>query len=168
MENSTPWLAGGIASIGAILAVFVAPAIADSTEAQAPATESSSAGYVVEDFDYPQAAKIEEERGITLKRGDGHIVLADCGSQEDLLEVWARDNKQSKYCFRVTGDSGWLTLELPAVYGVANADYDTSLDMTVDGQHKQFDVAPNEQKGVGESADPDDREHLLVKITSTK
>lgn len=123
-------------------------------------------GYAVEDFDYPQADKILAEQGITLKRGDGHIVLADCASETGLLEVWAR--AKDKVCFRVTGDSGWLTLEIPSVYGVKGNDYTTQVDMTVGTEEKSFDVAKNSWTPVGESADEQGREHMLVEIRTSK
>ena len=44
-------------------------------------------GYAIEDFGYPNADKILAEQNIALKRGDGHILLADCASGTDLLEV---------------------------------------------------------------------------------
>ncbi|WP_327738994.1 hypothetical protein [Streptomyces nojiriensis] len=47
-------------------------------------------GYAIEDFGYPNADRILAEQKITLKRGDGHILLADCASATDLLEVWSR------------------------------------------------------------------------------
>jgi hypothetical protein len=49
-------------------------------------------GYAIEDYGYPNADKILADRGIRLKRGDGHITLADCASATDLFEVWSRAN----------------------------------------------------------------------------
>ncbi|MEV6358651.1 hypothetical protein AB0M40_38945, partial [Streptomyces hydrogenans] len=59
---------------------------AGNTEAVADAAP----GYAVENYDYPNADKILAEKNIVLKRGDGHIVLADCAGETGLLEVWAR------------------------------------------------------------------------------
>ncbi|MEQ6023086.1 hypothetical protein ACGFWG_07910 [Streptomyces sp. NPDC048405] len=123
-------------------------------------------GYAVEDFNYPQADKILEERGIVLKRGDGHIILADCGSQEGLLVVWSRS--QESVCFRVTGDSGFLTMEMPAVYAVRGNSYETDVTMTVGEEEKHFEIAKNAWTNVGEAADPEDGDHMLVEITTNK
>ncbi|WP_307783563.1 hypothetical protein [Streptomyces spinoverrucosus] len=123
-------------------------------------------GYAVEDFDYPQADKILAEQGITLKRGDGHIVLADCASGTGLIEVWPRD--KAKVCFRVSGDSGFLTMAIPAVYGVKGNDYTTQVDMTVGSEEKVFDVVMNAWTPVGETADEYGRDHMLVEIRTTK
>lgn len=125
-------------------------------------------GYAVEDFNYPQADKILQERGITLKRGDGHIVLATCDSQTGLLEVWARSRSNERICFRVTGNSGYLSLEIPSVYGVQGNAYATKVDMTVEDEEKSFDITKNTWTPVGESVDDEAREHMLVEITTTK
>ncbi|MFD8818561.1 hypothetical protein ACFV23_45505 [Streptomyces sp. NPDC059627] len=154
------WLAvsvagpGGAAASGRPAADAVAP-LAD----EAP-------GYAVEDFGYPGADKILAEQGITLKRGDGHIVLADCGSQSGLLQVWARS--KAEICFRVTGDSGYLSLEIPSVYGVQGNAYSTQVDMTVDDEEKTYDVPENGWAAVGESADDQGREWMLVEIRTSK
>ncbi|MEU6339615.1 hypothetical protein ABZ883_01490 [Streptomyces sp. NPDC046977] len=130
------------------------------------AAADEAPGYAVEDFDYPQADKILAEEGITLKRGDGHIVLADCGSQSGLLEIYSRST--DKVCFRVTGTSGRLTLEIPAVFGVKGNDYATEVDMTTGDEQKSFDVDPNTFTAVGESADDEGRDFMLVEISSSK
>jgi hypothetical protein len=122
-------------------------------------------GYAVEDFNYPQADKILAEQGIKLKRGDGHIVLATCGDPT-LLEVWARSKE--KICFRVTGNQGYLSLEIPAVYGVKGNDYNTDVTMTVDSEEKSFEVTKNTWTPVGESADPQGRDHMLLEIVTSK
>ncbi|MFF4836663.1 hypothetical protein [Streptomyces sp. NPDC001315] len=123
-------------------------------------------GYAVEDFNYPQADKILAEKNIVLKRGDGHITLADCVSGTGQLEVWARS--KDKICFQVTGNSGWLTLELPSVYGIRGNDYATQVDMTTGTEEKSFDVTKNAWTAVGESADEQGREFMLVEIRTAK
>lgn len=124
-------------------------------------------GYAVEDFNYPDADKILAEENIVLKRGDGHITLADCVTGTGQLELLAR-GRTEKVCFRVTGNSGWLTLEIPAVHAIRGNDYATTVDMTVDSEEKSFDVAKNTWTSVGESADPERRDHTLVEIRTSK
>ncbi|WP_415947924.1 hypothetical protein [Streptomyces sp. KLOTTS4A1] len=118
-------------------------------------------GYAVEDYNYPDADKILAEQDIVLKRGDGHIVLADCAAGTDLLKFLARGH--ADVCFEVTADEGWLTLELPAVHGVRTDDSaNTHLEMTAEGDRVEYDIPASTWKGVGESVDG--REHLLVEI----
>ncbi|MFD3525788.1 hypothetical protein [Streptomyces sp. NPDC058653] len=141
---------------------------AKAVEAAVAPVAAEAPGYAVEDFDYPGADKILEEQGITLKRGDGHIVLATCDSETGLLEVWARSRSNERICFRVTGNSGYLSLEIPSVYGVQGNAYATTVDMTVEDEEKSFDITKNTWTPVGESVDDEAREHMLVEITTTK
>ncbi len=120
-------------------------------------------GYAVEDFSYPGADKILAQQNIVLKRGDGHIVLADCASATGLLEVWSRSS--AKICFKVTGASGWLTLEIPRVYGIkGSVDQSAQVDMTTGTEEQTYDVAKNAFTGVGESTDPQGRDFTLMEI----
>ena len=123
-------------------------------------------GYAVENFNYPQADKILAEKNILLKRGDGHITLADCASGTGQLEVQARD--KSKVCFDVKGTSGWLTLELPSVYLIHGNDYSTEADMTVGSEQQSYDIAKNSWTPVGESADEQAREWTLLELRTAK
>ncbi|WP_220212088.1 hypothetical protein, partial [Streptomyces sp. WELS2] len=123
-------------------------------------------GYAVENYAYPYADKILAEKNIVLKRGDGHITLADCANGTGYLEVWARS--KDKICFQVTGNSGWLSLEIPSVYVIRGNDYAAQVDMTVGAEEKSFDIPKNTWTPVGESADPEGREHLLVEIRTSK
>ncbi|MCH0567294.1 MULTISPECIES: hypothetical protein [unclassified Streptomyces] len=156
--------AGALAWLVAAGGVQTEPSQGGGTSVEAVAGEAP--GYAVEDFDYPQADKILAEKNIVLKRGDGHITLADCASGTGQLEVWARS--KDKICFQVTGDSGWLTLEIPSVYGVRGNDYATRVDMTAGTEEKSFDVAKNSWTPVGESADEQGREFMLVEIRTSK
>jgi hypothetical protein len=140
-----------------------------TTAVQAAADEAP--GYAVEDFNYPNADKILAEQGITLKRGDGHIVLADCASATDLLQVRARATS-TVICFRVTGNSGFLTLEIPSVYAVKGNAYDAQVDMTTgtgtDAEEKTFDITKNTWTAVGETADDQTRPFMLMEIRTSK
>ncbi|MDT9686348.1 hypothetical protein RND61_30395 [Streptomyces sp. TRM76323] len=154
-------VAGAVAGT-AVLAVTTTGGA--GTQSVAPVADEAP-GYAVEDFNYPQADKILAEQGIKLKRGDGHITLATCGDPT-LLEVWARSKE--KICFRVTGNQGYLSLEIPAVYGVKGNAYNADVTMTVDNEEKSFEVPKNTWTPVGESADPEGRDHMLLEIVTSK
>ncbi|MEV5398424.1 hypothetical protein AB0N26_19880 [Streptomyces cellulosae] len=165
-------LARGIAVTGAVAAAGVATVIATGVAGSHDASATASVadeqpGYAVEDYNYPQADKIEAEQGIVLKRGDGHITLATCGSRTGLLEVYTRVNQM--VCFSVTGTSGYLSLEIQSVYGVkgaAGVDADLTLrapDETV----QEVTVPENSFEPVGESTDPSGRSHILVEIRTS-
>lgn len=131
-----------------------------------PATADDLPPVAVEDFAYPDADRIHAETGIRLTTGDGNILLADCASATGLIEVWARG--MDKFCFSVKGDSGRLAMEVPQVYGIKGNAYKLVADMTVDGAETSFDIAPNSWTAVGESADPEGRDHTLVELRATK
>jgi len=163
LQRAIRRIVGAAMAAGAVawLAVGVS-----GTESGVASVADAAPGYAVEKYDYPGADKILAEKNIVLKRGDGHITLAACAAGTGQLEVWAHD--KDKICFDVKGASGWLSLELPAVYGVRGNDYTTQVDMTVGTEEKSFDVAKNAWTAVGESADEQGREHMLVEIRSAK
>ena len=145
---------------GPYLALTVALAVVDADPPKTPTLTKPVM------FNTPEADKILAEQGILLKRGDGHIVLAQCGSEPGLLEVWPRD--KAKVCFRVTGNEGYLSLEIPSVYGIKGNEYTTEVTMTVGNEEKSFDVVKNGWTQVGETVDPNGRDHMLVEIIATR
>ncbi|MDQ0910782.1 hypothetical protein QFZ22_006767 [Streptomyces canus] len=160
----------GAAAAGALAWIAVTagfPGGASQQSGPAELVAEGAPGYAVEDFAYPLADKILAEKKIVLKRGDGHITLADCAGGTGLLEIMARD-KADRICFKVVGNSGWLTLEIPAVYAIKGNDYTTAVDMTVGTEEKSFDITKNSWTPVGEAADPEGRDHMLVEIRSAK
>ncbi|MDG9727605.1 MULTISPECIES: hypothetical protein [unclassified Streptomyces] len=159
----------GVTALAAAVAGFLAvgSAVGQDGGAVAAPVADEVPGYAVETFDYPQADRILQERGILLKRGDGHIVLVDCDSGDNPLQVWATDHS-APFCFRVTGDEGYLALEMPAVYGVRGNDYQAQVDMAVDGEERTFDITENTWTPVGETADPESGPHTLVEIRTSR
>lgn len=129
----------------------------------------------VEDFQYPQADKIFKERGIKLKSGDGHIMLVACDSQPGLIEVSAAGMAKTdpvgggRFCFRVTGKSGYLSLELPRVYGAqGNKDYSVNLNMVTATEEKSYKLDKDTWTPVGKTADQQGRDFTLLEITAKK
>jgi len=89
-----------------------------------PALDPAQA--IVEDYSYPGADTVLTQRGIKLIKGDGHIVLADCGANPDvppadliLVQSLKPDFPAGpNFCFKATGAAGYLTMEIPDVYFV--------------------------------------------------
>ncbi|MFI2242507.1 LamG-like jellyroll fold domain-containing protein [Streptomyces chrestomyceticus] len=162
-------LARRIIATGAAAAACAAAVSTTSTSPLLPPAMATVAdgepGHAIEDFAYPGADKIKAEKGITLKRGDGQILLAECGSSPGLMEIWSRKN--DKTCFEVTGAAGYLALEIPAVFSVkGSADQAADITLTApDGKKQEVKVPKNEWTPVGESTDPQTREHTLVEIS---
>ncbi|MFD9486701.1 LamG-like jellyroll fold domain-containing protein [Streptomyces sp. NPDC059991] len=162
-------LARQVVAVVAAAACVTTAGTAAAAGSHAPGTSRTTAtdtqpGSVVEDFAYPDAEKIRQEKGIVLKRGDGHIVLAECGTSTGLMEVWPRERE--KICFRTNGPTGYLSLEIPSVYLVkASRDAAASVTLTAPDQTTQHIKIPkNTVQGVGEADDPQERDHMLVEI----
>ncbi|MYX94492.1 hypothetical protein GT045_06625 [Streptomyces sp. SID486] len=170
------YLARRVIATGAVVAACAgAVAFASATSGttrhttvdRAATVVDGAPGYAVEDFNYPGADAIKAQKGIVLKRGDGHVTLADCASGTGLMEVYSR--KSEKICFRATGSSGYLSLEIPSVYGVkGEADHEADVKLTTDGATQSIDVGKGEWKAAGEAADPDGRDFVLVEIRTSK
>jgi hypothetical protein len=139
----------GVAVIAAgVLSGGVATASNDSGKATAADADAQS--NTVEDFNYPGADDIFASRGIRLKRGDGHIVLADCGAS-GAIQVKSRVTNGDT-CFRAIGTRGYLTLEIPSVFLIYGGDHHTTATLTpAGGASKTYDVPAGLWKPVGES-----------------
>ncbi|MFJ7081749.1 hypothetical protein ACIQU8_00705 [Streptomyces griseus] len=166
-KKTTMKLALRVIAAGAAAAACIAAVV---TVAHAEETRNERAAdlvpSIVEDFKYPNADKIEEERGIVLKRGDGHITLTECSSDESLMVVYSRAN--GLVCFRVTGKTGYLSLEIPAVYGIkGSASHETDITLTAVDDEQNVALAKNEWKGVGQATDPQGRDHTLIELSTS-
>lgn len=148
---------GGIAVAGALTAA------AATDDAQRPAVLAAAEddpSSIVETFEYPDAARILAERGILLKRGDGHLLLTDCVTGGDFIQVRARN--QDPYCFRATGATGWVTLELQDAFLVfSDSTHTTVANYTVNGVSDSTTIEPGGAEGIGEGTNPGQRAVLL-------
>ncbi|MEU6444000.1 hypothetical protein [Streptomyces sp. NPDC047046] len=120
----------------------------DTPSVQAAAADQP--GYAVETFDYPGADRIAAEQGITLRRGDGHIVLAECDDSSPMIKVWTRKSAAGKFCFSSTAPTGFLTLEVPDVYAIETVQRSVHAELEAEGKSVEVDVKKDEFKGVGE------------------
>ncbi|WP_369382902.1 hypothetical protein [Streptomyces sp. cg36] len=157
------------AAAGALAWAVIAGGASGGANGDTIATEpvaEDGPGYAIEDFAYPNADKILAEQKIKLKRGDGHIVLAPCTGAPELMEVFSHQNE--KICFKVTGDKGYLSLEIPAVFGVKGNNYAAQVEMTTGTEQKTFPVDKNAWTAVGETADEKGRDFMLLEIRTSK
>ncbi len=153
-------------SLGIAALAFYAASAGANTERPTAIAADEGPTYAVEDLNYPDADKIWEEQGIKLIRGDGNIVLAECEARSDLIRIASR--QQADTCFEVKGTGGYLTVEIPSVYGAYGNEFDTTLKTTVEGERATFDLESGKWISVGELKDPEQRPHTLVEIVSTK
>nr|BFE51353.1 hypothetical protein GCM10017745_47800 [Saccharothrix mutabilis subsp. capreolus] len=109
---------------------------------------------LVEDFAYPGAEEIVRRRDIRLVSGDGRITLVGCGGP-GLIEVrrsGARkdtDPDRGHYCFRATGGSGRLVLEVPDTFQIKGDGHEVDATVRVDGATSKVDVDSGRWTGVG-------------------
>ncbi|MFI9103059.1 hypothetical protein ACIGXA_21305 [Streptomyces fildesensis] len=156
-------LAAGIVS--ALTALIGAPALASTTSASVTAGAADTAPpSAVEDFQYPNAAKILKDRNIKLLKGDGHILLLDaCGTSPQQIKVWTG---ASEICFQANNKTGYLTLEVPDVIRLQTGEHPISADLTAEGATQTVAVAKDSAKSVGEGT-VDGAPSVLVAIRVT-
>ncbi|MFF9506958.1 hypothetical protein ACF1BU_06070 [Streptomyces sp. NPDC014724] len=159
-------LSFSLAACAAVGALVVSAPFAGAGPRTAVAADGEVPPVAVEDFAYPDADKIFADTGIRLKRGDGHIVLTDCATATAPVELYSRG--KGKFCLQLSGNSGYLSMEVPQVYGVKSNNYALTLDMEVAGTAVSFDVDRNTFASVGQSADPEHRDHTLLEVHATK
>ncbi|MEV0371710.1 hypothetical protein AB0I10_18080 [Streptomyces sp. NPDC050636] len=137
-----------IAGVSTLTAAQATPQPANGTVQKAAADLPPSA---VEDFDYPSADKILKEQGVKLIKGDGHILLADCKGAPDLEVMAVKNQKPVSHCFKVTGKTGYLTLEIPELVGIWENDGRTaSATVTSEGKSKTVGLKKNDLTELGE------------------
>jgi hypothetical protein len=130
-------------------AVVAGGTFAYAATAQADDTQPSS---LVEDYSYPGAAAVQAAHQIKLISGDGHIMLATCDpAATDLITVESYNNiNEPQYCFKVTGTTGYLSLEIPKVFFIWTGDDKVTATVTVSGVEQAPLVIPaNDGSPVG-------------------
>ncbi|MEV6161546.1 hypothetical protein AB0L71_06415 [Streptomyces sp. NPDC052052] len=156
-------------AIGALAALIGVP-LAFASETATSAASEEAPPYAVEDFSYPGAADILATKGIELKKGDGHILLADCDPAAEQIRVLTVEDetvgRAGTYCFQATGETGYITLSLPRVFALEAADHPFSADLTANGETTTVDVAQDGFKSVGEGTAGGARS-VLVEIRVT-
>ncbi len=141
-------------AVGAFAVADAATPERDPAQAQVrvqAAADDTLPPYAVEDFAYPGAAEILQERGLKVFRGDGHILVARCDGTANQIQIWSREgDEDSRFCFQATATSGYLTLEIPDVFALQTADRPISADLTAEGKTETVNVGKDGFEGVGE------------------
>ncbi|WP_369384104.1 hypothetical protein [Streptomyces sp. cg36] len=141
----------------------IAEAAPPSSTAVSPAAAGVDMPSAVEEFAYPGAAKILKDRKITLKQGDGHILLTDCKSAHDLMvESRSGDNF---FCFTISGKQGYLTMELPQTHGIWTKGHPVQAKLTAGGQTTVVNAPVEDFTPVGEMATGKQAVLLELRVT---
>ncbi|MEU1311346.1 hypothetical protein ABZ419_20990 [Streptomyces cinnamoneus] len=169
ISRARKMLFAGVA--GAVSVVLSFSALGLAAAAPGPADDDEMPPVGVETFEYPDAAKIEKERGIILRKGDGHILLADCGVTNDIAimtsKVHPAQKPQNTYCFKVTGTgkSGYLALEVPETFNVMTGGHAVRATAVVDGKTQVVEVNKAHKTGaIGEGTGNDGETGILVEL----
>ncbi|MFJ4185034.1 trypsin-like serine protease [Kitasatospora sp. NPDC089509] len=165
-------VAAATSTVVALVAGWAAagPAAGDTPPTPAPADAPPAA---VESLAYPGSAQILATRGIALSRGDGGILLTDCGKagsfQIKVRAITTPPNPDDAICFAAPGASGYLALSVPNAYRVSTYGRSVRASLSTDQKPTEtVDVAMNDTAGIGESLDPKARAVVLeLRVTGT-
>ncbi|MFE3488709.1 MULTISPECIES: hypothetical protein [Streptomyces] len=149
------FMATGLAVATTTLGLAQADSLSTSTSA---ATDDMPSA--VEDFIHPNAAKIEEETGAVLKRGDGKLVFIKCDGSEDIQIESAHG--QNFFCFRLVAKPAFLALEIPKAYGIWTTDDPVKATVQkADGTSTVINAPAGTFTGYGESGEDRERTTLI-------
>ncbi|MGO4462611.1 hypothetical protein AB4039_35790 [Streptomyces sp. M-16] len=146
-----------ISFVRKLLLVGLAAAIAGTTtvlsvaEAAPTTATTGEMPYAIEDFSYPNAAKIKEDtkQQLILKRGNGNLLYIPCTGSEDIkIESTAG---QAYYCFDIKAKPAYVELELPSAYGIWTKADPVHVTIEADGKSTSLDAPANRFTGYGEA-----------------
>ncbi|MER5880693.1 hypothetical protein ABT119_32860 [Streptomyces sp. NPDC001910] len=156
--------------LGTLTALLVLGAGASALALPQTAPEAAGDGMpsTVEDFAYPGAAKLQQDRGITLKRGDGHVWLTDATGVNECSDTSniAIESRLGVFCFKTNAKNGYVTLELPDTFSIWTQDHPVKATLTADGKDTVVSAPANDLTPVGEAGDTGVRS-VLVEIRVT-
>lgn len=134
---------------------------------------------IEEDFSYPGAAQILKDHGLKLFKGDGKILFVtsknfgegqcDPGQiqVEKALEI---EPYGMYYCFKTVGSSGkgWLTLEVPATFGVRGGTKPLQATANLpQGDKKTYEIPANQHVPIEPGTGSEMPKAILVELRVT-
>ncbi|MFF4922506.1 hypothetical protein ACFY4B_18165 [Kitasatospora sp. NPDC001261] len=140
-----------VIGLTALTTAQAAPGNPQPASAAAAPAAGDTMPSAVEDFLHPGSERIFQEQKISLKQGDGHIMLTDCKSAYD-IQVKSRTG-QKNYCFSVNAKQGYLTMEIPEAYGIWTEDHPVQAKITSSGKESIVSAPKNDYTTFGEAGD---------------
>lgn len=131
-------------------AVPIAVAALLLSASPAPAAETPPS--LVEDYSYPGAARILADHGLTVLRGDGHILFVTSHSYDEgqcapgqiqVEQATSTSPYGFYYCFETRGTQGFLTLDVPGTVGVRSGATALRATVTLPAGERSYAVAAN-------------------------
>lgn len=120
----------------------------------------------IEDYTYPDAARIQAETGAVLKRGDGQLVMTTCNGGEDIMIITRTG--QREFCFDVKAKPAYLSLKLAQAYGIWTSDDPVKTTLKkADGTATVITAPANNFTGYGESGSVGGEPTTLIELRIT-
>ncbi|MFC5723397.1 hypothetical protein ACFP1Z_24855 [Streptomyces gamaensis] len=148
--------------IGGLAVLISAPAWASGSTPTVEDPGDEALPFAIEEFQYPNAEKILKEKGIILRKGDGHIMLVGCDSSTKQIKIMSG---AVDYCFTATSSVGYLDLELPGVFGIRSYDHPLQADLIAEGMKKTVTVPKNQLVGAGEGVQQPQTTLVELRVT---
>jgi len=154
---TTAAVTAGISACLLIVSVAHAATTTGPNTANEPATAPVvEAGYPIENYLHPNADEIAATTGVVLKEGDGYLMFADCTNNREQIQVVRSGTARRTLCFNLTGPTGWLTMEIPASYGVrAGKNHDLTVTTTDNGHTETRTVTKGARQDVSNAIGED-------------
>lgn len=109
-----------------------------NTGSQAARAAATAQTTLEEDFDYPGAENYVPS-GVTLKKGDGNLLIVDCATQHYTVKAETYMGI-GEFCFEVRGPNAYLTLDVSGVFLIWTSNAAISASVVVNGQQSVVDL----------------------------
>lgn len=128
---------------------------------------------VVEDYAYPRVDQILAEHGLKVFKGDGHILFVtsrtfeegQCPTGQIQVEKSLDEEPYGvNYCFETRGTKGYLSLEVPATFGVRGGDKPIVATAQLPDRKEDFPVPANEHVAIDPGQGTELPKAILVEL----
>ena len=108
------------------------------TSSQVSRAQATAETTLEEDFSYP-GAESHLASGITLKKGDGNLLIVNCATDAYAIKVESFEGT-GQYCFNIRGQNAYLTLELSGVFLIWTSNAAVRATVLVGAQQSVVDL----------------------------
>lgn len=145
-----------------------------ATRVKRAAAAADATNSLIETFDYPNAD--QAPAGLTLVSGDGHILWVSCDAVTtgDVQLIHVHTSSLTEFCFQVSGTTGLLNLQVPAVYDIRGdgyadgAGHNLTATVQVNGSDPTtVPIDPNGDTGVGIGDPKTNKPAVLLQLRVT-
>jgi hypothetical protein len=124
--------------LAAVLLGFTACQTSETPSTSSQVSRAATAETTLEeDFSYP-GAEAHLPSGITLKKGDGNLLIVDCATEAHVVKV--ESFERGEFCFNIRGQSAYVTLELSAVFLISTSNAAVQATVLVGTQQSVVDL----------------------------